>query len=800
MKKQLISLLIAGAGSLGALAGNASDLKVYINPGHGGHDSDDRNVVIEPYASGDPNGYWESNSNLDKGLALRDQLEAKGYTVVMSRVTNTTADDLGLSTIVSLANKSQADIFFSIHSNATGTSARRNFPLMLFRGYDDQPVKPEDKVVAGILNKHLLENEVTHWTSTSLNIRGDWSFYKSWGTSGLGVLRGLTVTGMLSEGSFHDYIPEAYRLMNKDFCWLEAYHFRRAIDEYFQVQGTDKGHIFGRLNDVRFPRAGSYLMYGDDLLATIQTAKVELYDASGKLVDTYTTETVNTNGVYAFKNLTPGTYTIKTNVESHYSDEKTVEVKADEVTYANFKLNKVRNTPPQVLAASPEWKEGDEAVLCNAPVVIDFNWDMDTELTEKAFSIEPAAEGTFTWEDLNYRMIFTPTAPYATNTLYTVTISTDAAHGGGTKMEAPFSLQFKTTDRNFLQILATSPAQDAMVHYTKPTIEIRSDKRPSTSQVLKQIKLYDEQGNAVALDTRNARFDSSKSPFGFVKIPVLKDLEAGKMYRLEISKDFADRDGLTLQNGVEMFFTACDASAHEAGKVIDEMTEPTAFVYNEEQSQGVTSQKVAADSKTALFGKAINYTYAFNENEGGEILWDNTAEEPAKVNRSQKLSVHVNGDLSGNTLYLLFSSPIAQSYVPVTNLDFLGWKHIVVSLEALEGTDEYTFEGVKLVQTASQISGSGTFGLDRIEIAEGAGISSIVTDNTVTISPNPASEYIVANADGIIESVELVDMDGRSIAKAKGNVLNVSSIANGHYIALVTNANGTSAHRVIIVH
>ena len=29
---------------------------VYINPGHGGHDSDDRNVVIYPFAQGDTAG------------------------------------------------------------------------------------------------------------------------------------------------------------------------------------------------------------------------------------------------------------------------------------------------------------------------------------------------------------------------------------------------------------------------------------------------------------------------------------------------------------------------------------------------------------------------------------------------------------------------------------------------------------------------------------------------------------------------------------------------------------------------
>ncbi|HRN04202.1 MAG TPA: N-acetylmuramoyl-L-alanine amidase, partial [Muribaculaceae bacterium] len=85
------------------------------------------------------------------------------------------ADDLGLSTIVNLSNNSGADIFFSIHSNATGTEARRNFPLMLYRGYDNEPVIPNSDVIAKILNKYLLQNKATYWTSTNINCRGDFS-------------------------------------------------------------------------------------------------------------------------------------------------------------------------------------------------------------------------------------------------------------------------------------------------------------------------------------------------------------------------------------------------------------------------------------------------------------------------------------------------------------------------------------------------------------------------------------------------------------------------------------------------
>ncbi len=145
MKKILLTLAACSMASLTMPAVNPSDLIIYINPGHGGHDSDDRNVVIEPFAQGDPEGFWESNANLDKGLMLRELLQAKGIKVYMSRVTNTTADDLGLTTIGRLANEKKADFFFSIHSNATGTSSRTNFPLMLYRGYDDEPVRENAK-------------------------------------------------------------------------------------------------------------------------------------------------------------------------------------------------------------------------------------------------------------------------------------------------------------------------------------------------------------------------------------------------------------------------------------------------------------------------------------------------------------------------------------------------------------------------------------------------------------------------------------------------------------------------------
>lgn len=797
MKKIFMALGMAAA-ALGATAEDASNFVIYINPGHGGHDANDRNVVIEPYEQGDPNGYWESNSNLDKGLALRDMLEAKGYHVVMSRTTNTTADDLGLSTIGRLANQAGSRLFFSIHSNATGTASRRNFPLMLFRGYDNDPVRPESKQLAEALNPHLLQNQVTYWTSTSTNVRGDFSFYPSWGTQGLGVLRSLTVTGMLSEGSFHDYIPEAYRLMSKEYCWLEAYHFRRCIDEFLNVPGETVGHIFGRLNDTRAPRPGNYIMFGDDKLATVNNATVELLDANGNILQTYTTDPINVNGVYAFKNLQPGNYKVRAYSDTYYAQETEVEVKADLVSYANMRMNKIRLTAPEVVSYTPAWNEGDEAVLCNTPITVEFNWDMDTEATAAAFSIEPAVEGTVTWEDLNYRLVFTPAKAYETNTEYTVTVGTGATHAGGMTMAQPVQFKFRTTDRNFMEILGYYPKEGDEVHYSGAMIEFRFDKRPNVAPILSQISCEDAEGNPIKFNNRGIVSSKARDPYGYFRIPFQSDLVPGKLYTLHISDQVGDRDGITIQNGMDITFRAVNAGSDKTEAAVENFEDAALYVFNEDQSNGVTKNSATLENGKALFGKALSLGYTFGEDEG-EATWRRTAAD-VNIIPGDIVGIHVYGDLSGNELYLQCSSELGDKFIEVCKLDFLGWKYIEVPATVLEGTDPYLLAGIKIVRVPGMASASGTVVLDRMATrSSGSGVDDIEV-NTITVHPNPASNYLIANGDIHILSVELVNMEGATVARASGNIVNVEAVPEGHYFLLVTTANGRTAHRVIVNH
>lgn len=795
--KYLATAILAAGAIISGGARDAKGIKIYINPGHGGHDSDDRNVVIAPYAQGDPNGYWESNSNLSKGLQLRDMLQAKGYTVEMSRVTNTTADDLGLSTIVNLSNRFGGDLFFSIHSNATGVVQRRNFPLMLFRGYDNEPQVEGSLRICQILNKYLLHNQATYWTQTTENCRGDWSFYKSWGTQGLGALRGQNKTAMLSEGSFHDYIPEAYRLMSDDFCWLEAWHFRKAVDEFFDVPGLTVGGIAGRLNDNRVPRDGDYIMFGDDKLATIQNAKVELLDESGKVLQTYTTHPVHTNGFFLFKDLQPGTYTIRASEDIHYPVEQVVTVKANEISYANMQMSKIRNTPPVVVSYSPVWKEGDEALLCNTPITVQFNWDMDMEATEKAFKIDPPVEGTFTWEDLNYRMVFTPTTPYNTGTNYTVTITTDACHASGTKMEQPVSFSFLTSDRNFMTILGHFPKDGDEVHYQNAAIEFRFDMNPNTTPILKQVTAVDSKGNEVQFNKRSMTSSKKGSDYGFFRIPLLKDLTVGETYTVNVSGEMADKDGITIQAPVSVTFKAVDAGTDKADmQVVDDMVATDLYSYTPESSLLVSSASVAK-ATDQLFGEnATAFTYTFDDFEGGEVLFSRTTTDATAILPDATIGIHVNGDLTGNNVYLEMTSETATQYLPVCTMDFLGWKYIKVPA-TLEGPARLT--GIKLAQNASQMSKTGTFKVDNVLASSTLGVED-VTIESITLYPNPASEYLIANAGCFITGLDLISLNGTKIASTDGNVLNVSDVPDGTYIAIIKTANVHEARKVVIAH
>ena len=94
----------------GGMSDNAIDM-VVVDPGHGGED----------LGAVGPGGTLEKEINLDIGLQLKDMLENEGFTVILTR-----DDDrfIPLADRTKIANEAGADLFISIHANASETNKK----------------------------------------------------------------------------------------------------------------------------------------------------------------------------------------------------------------------------------------------------------------------------------------------------------------------------------------------------------------------------------------------------------------------------------------------------------------------------------------------------------------------------------------------------------------------------------------------------------------------------------------------------------------------------------------------------
>ena len=779
---------------------NAQQPHVYINPGHGGYDSDDRNMVIYPFSVGDSAGSWESKSNLRKGLALEEILKKKGYKTSISRRTNTTSDDLALSTIVALCNQSGADVFYSIHSNATGTSAVNNFPMVFYRGYTGSPQIANADVLAADLEPYLYANTSTVWTH-NYQIWGDWSFRPEWGTQGYGVLRGNRAVANLSEGSFHDYIPEAYRLLSPYYCWMEGWNISLGADKYFdRLDNFGQGVVTGNVRDDRIKRLQEnpqpFIIYGDDGLMPIHNATVRLLDQDGNEVQRCQTDTLR-NGIYLFKYVEPGTYTVEVSEPSHFGQSETVTVSANAPTYQNFYLKRVRDTPPVVVDYSPVWHEGDPAVKCSEQIVLSFNWDMDSVTTCDAFTLDPPVEGTFRWEDSYYRLVFTPVDAFDVNTLYTLTLKRSAEHGGGTPMQEDFVMQFYTQPRNHLGGVNVFPYEGAPVHFKSPIVELRVDSLLDTYNLFQKLRVLDSEGNELAWNKRGIKYNKRGDDYGFVRLPLVRDFEVGKDYRLVLDADIADTAGIHLPAALDINFTAVDAGADKPGMEVVEDFE-NADDYNSFSFDGgpeAMNSSELTNSTDKLFGnKSMQMTYEFND-EAGKIYIRPKNTTDIIFYQGDTLGIHIWGDMSNSALIADFSSENGvSSGVVLALMDFHGWRYVEVVPHQSDFFGDYEkftgfhIEPVKMPWTNVMIK-TGTIRFDNLLKKASSGINETRIAN-MEVRHN--GDYIVVSADTWVQGVELIDMNGRTVKAAGGNCLNVADIAHGIYLVRV-HINGRTA-------
>ncbi|MDD3807482.1 MAG: Ig-like domain-containing protein [Candidatus Marinimicrobia bacterium] len=711
MKKSTFFFIIGALFSTSLLfSQNLSDFRIYINPGHGGHDSDDRFISAT--------GFWESEGNLAKGLHLKRLLENMGATVDISRTTNNTSDDLPLSTISALANNFQADFFESVHSN--GFDGKLNYTLLLYRGWDlGVTAVNYGMTVTGALYPlsgemaPIMANEIyrAHRT-TNKHVRGDWSFY-DWtdgqgNKMGLGVLRGLTMPGNLSEGSFHDYVPESWRLKNDNYCLEEAW----AIAHSFVLLYDQPDFPFRNLSGiVRDPlETVSYYSIagtGDDK-KPINNLVASLYQ-NDILVDVYEGDNEN-NGFYLFDSLAPGTYTLIVEAEHYYPDTQDIVIENTFFNHKDFHL--ISSKPPTVLATTPLPLE--EAHPAWDPIILCFSHEMDTASVRENLILEPEEALSFSWDSALRVLTLTPLDDtLAFQTSYTLTIHGNALGNRGKNLDGngdgiggdAFTFTFITSAEDI-----TPPALSS--EYMYPPISSENIETDVVINLVFSEILADENIDTSHFKLQNYtedRFEEVDIIHDIIKkrsivsIVPKTELSPSSIYRTTVHQGgLSDLFGNTMYDRTRAYrFNT--GSGYESKQTLDNFQTNFSKWQSPNYSGSTTgiinaSIEQSTEKVLPLFNSthSMKLMYEFDVSQSAHLIREYQTPQAATFNNTYILQVYIYGE--GNNISFRFCvdddiyGNTGHEVSPWVKVDWYGWRLVSWNISQ-DGTGEWLGDG-----------------------------------------------------------------------------------------------------------
>lgn len=190
---------------------------ICIDPGHGGTADTDH------YRVG-PTGEREEWINLRVAKILQQMLTQKGARVVMTRDEDVFVP---LDQRARIARDANADLFISIHHNATADSSV-NFPILYYHGYASEN---EGSVAFG---KLLAKEFISHLYDprpTPASLASDFTIFPNAGAS---VLRNTYgIPAIIAEASFFSNADEERRLKSEAYNLKEAMAYLKAIEAFF---------------------------------------------------------------------------------------------------------------------------------------------------------------------------------------------------------------------------------------------------------------------------------------------------------------------------------------------------------------------------------------------------------------------------------------------------------------------------------------------------------------------------------------------------------------------------------------
>ena len=820
MKKILLLALFSSL----IFAQDLSGVRICIDPGHSGHEGDDRFI--------EATGFWESESNLTKGLELRSILQGLGADVAITRTgNNNTTDDLGLSERAAVANNFNADYFNSNHSN--GFNGTANYAMVIYNGTTNSPTFPLARTMANIMAP--LIHDVNHTTS-DVSI-GDLTLNPTW-TNGYGVLVPANMPATISEGSFHDYIPESWRLMNLDYRKHEALAMARSYLEYFGQPGFTVGAIAGLVKDPE--NTVSYYSIGSlqDQWLPVNNIEVSVEPGGRRY---YGGE--NNNGYFKVDSLDPGTYEVIVSASGFATDTSTVTVLANQTTMSNFML--VNTAPPIVLEFHPE--EGDSTWPVWEIPFFDFSKAMDRTSLENAFSIEPSVAGTFYLSADLKRMAWILADSLEFLTDYTIIIAGTAMDVAGHPLDGnqdgiggdAFTVSFRTGSRDFFPpvINDTYPGSNAELVDLRPVFNIAWDEEiqfdnEAESRVILQ-RVYDSQIQETTLEhyVINAK--------SLLVLYATNDLLDNEDYRVSILPGFTDMLGNTQNSETTIEFTTSNydyavtnIDNFEGG--VSNWWPPSGSGSTTGIDGDLTSITASTETSALNIGSntamALNYTWL--ESAGSWLLREylgGGAPRNVHFNSSRIMQAFIFGDGNGNKFRFCVDDNItgsgAHEVSPWYTIDWVGWRLVSWDM-AIDGTGTWIgdgtldgtleFDSIQLTYEPGQPV-TGVYYIDDLRVVTrdylalgDEGVGHPLEFALLPNYPNPFNPWtsipftLPENAD---VSIQVYDLKGHKVAHLLSGPLaaghhvtrwNASAMSSGLYLVKMT-ANDISITRKITV-
>ncbi len=398
------------------------DFKLWIDPGHSGHE----NTGLY--------NYTEAQKVLRVGLATREFLfrftTADSTTIQMTR--DDDQDYVTLDERSDMANAWGADFFYSIHSDA---GSGYNTTLTLFGGWKlngeyIEKTPHGGKAYGDILCPNL--TSVMYNTGTRGNYydrvyyNGDVDTHENQYPY-LSVNRRTNMASLLSEGGFHTHPVQQGLNMNEEYKRLEAFGTFRSIMEYRGLERPDMVMLAGVVTN-------SENGQGIDGVTVTVNGETYITDTFESTFHNYVRfNNIVHNGFFLFEDLTPGeTYEITYSCPGYESTTQTVTMNSDpqglsgnNVTWGNIQLT---NTMPATISGNTA--TNPDEVNTRYDMVITFSRNMDRASVEQAFSINNNGQVTLSWD--NDYTLRVKLSDLLDDMFYTITIKGDVAKNSQT--------------------------------------------------------------------------------------------------------------------------------------------------------------------------------------------------------------------------------------------------------------------------------------------------------------------------------------------------------------------------------